>query len=88
MYVPYVNDIVNKTLIELPNTTLSELKLTLHKMKRGNNITYVILTVIVIILILLIMFQYYKKHDIISQDIREDANDLEGGRSSIRNLFP
>lgn len=89
LYVPYVNDIVNKTLIELPNTTLSELKLTLHKMKTGNNITYVILIVITIILISLIIFEYCKGNCLVkSQGIREDANVLEGGRSDVRNLFP
>ena len=54
------------------------------KTKNGHKITYVILTIMVII-ILSVIFQYYKTH---SQAIRDDANDFEGGRICIGDLFP
>lgn len=89
LYIPYVNDIINKTLVQLPSTNLSELKLGLHKIRTENNVTYVILLVITIILILSIIFQHYKKNYVANnQEVREDANVSEGGRSNVASLFP
>lgn len=89
LYIPYVNDIVNKTLIQLPDTNLSELKLSLHRIRTENNVVYVILFVVAIILVLLLIFIYYKKNYVAgSRDVREDANVSEGGRSDVGSLFP
>lgn len=86
LYVPYAKDITNKTLIQLPDMNLSEVKLNMHKLKTNNNIVNIILIIIAIVLISLIIFKFYKR-TYKNKQVIEDVNVLEERTSNVGSLF-
>jgi len=96
LIVPYVNEIVNKTV--LPNTSLRELKINVTRLRTHNQkamwaiiFSIFVLFVATIYLIYKLVFVQNKKFD-----VHEDVNSLREGRSNIQaqslssnvNTFP